>query len=57
MNCKCNVIFCVRNKKIKIKNKKKVRSLLHEVKTDKNKSRSVEKQAGFKLHVTLVCYY
>ena len=32
-----------------------VRSLLHEVKTGK-KSWSMEKQAGFKLHVTLVCY-
>ena len=34
---------------------KNVRSPLHEVKTEK-KSWSVEKQAGFKLHVTLVCY-
>ena len=32
-----------------------VRSLLHEVKTNK-KSRSMEKQAGFKFHVTLLCY-
>ena len=38
-------------------NVRKVRSLLHEVKNDKIKSRSVENQAGFKLHVTFVCYY